>query len=84
MNVWLLAATLLLLGFVPCGWVAFRASSLLDRLVALQLANLLAVLALLLLSIGTQRSSFGDLAVALALLSLPGGLVYVHFLEQDE
>ncbi len=81
MNVWLVAATALLAGIVPCGIVAWRAP-VMDALVALNLLGLLAALDLMLLAEGFGRAPFYDLAVALALLSCVGTLVFARFLER--
>lgn len=81
MNVWLIGAGVLLLAFVPCGAVVARGRTM-DRLVAVELAGVLAVLTVLALAQGLHRSSLYDLALALALLSFPAGLVFAHFLER--
>ncbi len=80
-NIWFLATILLLLGFIPCG-ICMRRGSPGDRLVALEMCGILAILILLLLAQGTQRPSFDDLAVTLALLSFPGGLVFARLMER--
>lgn len=81
MNFWLLATAALLLGFVPCGIIA-RRYTVLDALVALEMASLLAVLALLLMAVGFNRAPFTDLALVLAVLSFGGSLVFVRFVER--
>lgn len=81
MNVWLVAALALILGLVPCGVVAFRDAPM-DRLVALELASVIASLLLLLLAQGFHRPPFFDLALALPLLSFAGGLVFARFFER--
>jgi len=81
MNMWLVAATALLLGIVPCVIVAVRAP-LMDALVALNLIGLLTTLDLMLLAEGFGRAPFYDLAVALAVLSAVGTLVFTRFLER--
>jgi multicomponent Na+:H+ antiporter subunit F len=80
-NVWLIAALALLLGLVPCGIVVFRDPPM-DRLVALELASVISSLVLLLLAQGFNRPPFFDLALALALLSFAGGLVFARFFER--
>lgn len=79
--VWLAGAFALLLGFLPCGWMAL-AGSIVDRVVAAQIATVLTSLVLLLVAAATSYPSFGDLALTLVLLSLPGTLVFAHFLER--
>lgn len=81
MNAWLIAATVLLLGLVPCGWVMVRDPAA-DGLVALELAGTLTVLVLFLLAAGYRRPPYADVALALTVLSYPAGLVFAHFLER--
>lgn len=81
MNPWLLAALALLLGFVPCGWVLARAKTM-ERVVAMQMAGTLTPLILLLLAQGFGRPTFGDLALAFALLAFPASLLFAHFFER--
>ncbi|HTU20025.1 MAG TPA: monovalent cation/H+ antiporter complex subunit F [Gemmataceae bacterium] len=81
MNIWLLATGVLLLALLPCAIVIFRAATL-DRLVALELAGTITTLLILTLAQELGRPSICDLALALALLSLPGTLVYAYFLER--
>ena len=83
MNVWLIAASVLLLSLIPCGLVCFgRNNSPIDRLIAFELASGIDTLVFLLLAQGFDRDVYFDLALALALLSLAGGLVFSHFLER--
>jgi multicomponent Na+:H+ antiporter subunit F len=81
LNIWLVAALALMLGLLPCLIVVLRAG-LMEALVAMQLASTLTILILLLLAQGYGRASFADLALALALLSFPGGLLFAHFFER--
>jgi multisubunit Na+/H+ antiporter MnhF subunit len=81
MNPWLLAATALLLGLFPCAYVCLRTAPV-DRLVALELTGTISALAFVLLAEGFDRSIYMDLALALALLSFAGGLVFAHFFER--
>lgn len=81
MNAWLIAAAVLTLGLVPCGIVCARARTM-DRLAAVELAGTVTVLLIVLLAEGLQRPSLYDLALALALLAFPAGLVFAHFLER--
>jgi multicomponent Na+:H+ antiporter subunit F len=74
MNVWLLASAALLLGLVPCVLLAMR-GNVVDRIVALQLAGVLTVLALLTFEQGEQRQSFFDVSLALAVLTFPASLL---------
>jgi multisubunit Na+/H+ antiporter MnhF subunit len=81
MNAWLIAATLLLLGLLPCGFVMLR-GSVVEALVGLQMAGILQTVVLLLLAEGFHRPPFFDLALVLALLALAGGLVFARMLER--
>lgn len=81
MNVWLAAAIALLPALGGCAIVAIG-GDLADRLVALELASSLTVFAVMLLIVAFDQPSFIDLALALALLSLPGSLAYAHFVER--
>jgi multicomponent Na+:H+ antiporter subunit F len=81
MNLWLIAATILLLGLIPCGVVCLTAP-VMDRLVALQLAGVVSTVILLLLAEGFQRPSYVDLALTLAVLLFTGGLTFARFLER--
>lgn len=79
MDPFLIAALVLLLGFIPCGIVIMRAG-IVDAVVALDLAGVLAALELVLLAEGLHRAPFFDLALVLAVLSIAGGLVFARFL----
>ena len=79
--IWLAAAGVLLLGMIPCGWVIHRAG-ILDALVALQLAGVIATLALLLIAQGIGRSPFFDLALVASVLSFAGSLAFARVLER--
>jgi multisubunit Na+/H+ antiporter MnhF subunit len=78
-NAWLVAATVLLLGLVPCGWVLLR-GRLDDALVAVELVSTLVTLVLLLLAEGFHRSSYFELSLVLAALSFVGALIFVRFI----
>jgi multisubunit Na+/H+ antiporter MnhF subunit len=79
MNVWLWGATALLVGIVPCGWIAMRATRA-DALVALEVAGTVATLALVLMSEGFDRASYMGVPLVLAFLSLVGSLLIARFL----
>ena len=81
MNVWLIAATALLAGLLPCGWVLMRATTV-DALVALELGSTVVTLVLLLLAEGFHRSSYFELPIVLAALSFVGTLVFIRFLGE--
>ena len=79
MNLWLVAATVLLLGLLPCGWVLLRAQ-LLDAVVALELGSTVVTVVLVLLAEGFHRSSYFTLPLVLAALTFVGTLVFIRFL----
>jgi multicomponent Na+:H+ antiporter subunit F len=80
-NVWLIGATAVLLATAPCGIVLVR-GSILEALVALELAGTITTLVLLIIAQGTHRQPFFDLALVSALLSFGGGLAFARFLER--
>lgn len=82
MNVWLASAAALLTLSLACGIKGSRGSPL-DRLVSLELAGALHVLALLLLAQGFDRDVYFVTAVALAVGSFVGSLILVHFFESE-
>ncbi len=82
MNAWLIADIALLLGVVICGVLMLRSPEPGDWLVGLQLGGTIAVLVLMLLAQAMKRPSFYDLALALALLSYPSGLIFARFVER--
>lgn len=81
MNVWLLAAAALMFGLIPCGIVVFR-RDVMNRLLGLEMAGLIETLILLFLAQGFNNPNFYDLALAMALLTFGGGLVFARFLER--
>jgi multisubunit Na+/H+ antiporter MnhF subunit len=80
MNVWFITAIVLLASLAICMVRCLRGTEL-DRLLGLELGGLIETEILLLLAGVFRRPIFFDLALALALLALAGGLVFVHFLE---
>ncbi|WP_224981838.1 monovalent cation/H+ antiporter complex subunit F [Geomonas agri] len=81
MNIWLVAALVLVILMLPCGWLCYTGTPL-ERFVALQMAQLFAVLIVLLLAEGYRRTIYFDLSLVLTVLSLASGLVYLRFLER--
>ncbi len=79
MNVWLIGATALLAGLLPCGFVLLR-GRLTEALVALELGSTVVTVVLVLLAEGFGRSSYFVLPLVLAALSFVGTLVFVRFL----
>jgi multisubunit Na+/H+ antiporter MnhF subunit len=80
-NAWLVAATVLLSGLLPCLWVAMR-GTIISALAALELASTITTLVLLLIAQGLRRDPFMDLALVSAVLSFAGALVFARFLER--
>ncbi len=78
MNVWLIASTVLLLCLVPCIVRVVR-GTIADRLIALEAAVIVTILALLTLEEGQQRQSFFDLSLAMAVLTIPSTLLFAVF-----
>jgi multicomponent Na+:H+ antiporter subunit F len=82
-NRWLVsAAVLLVVGMLPAVVVAGR-GGVLDRLAGLAMAGVVATLEMLLLSEGYQRSSYLDVGLVLATLSLTGSLVFARLVVRQ-
>lgn len=81
MNPWMVAAEVLLFALIPCGIAAFRGSPM-ERLVGLEMAGVVQTILLVLLAEAFHRPSTYDLALAMALLTFGGGLVFARFLER--
>ena len=81
MSPFLIAVVALLIGLLPCGWIIWKQPPV-DGLVAFELASNITAGVLLLVSEATRQPSVADLALALAVLSIGGSLVYARFLEQ--
>jgi multicomponent Na+:H+ antiporter subunit F len=56
--------------------------SVLSRLVGMQLTGTVVTLVLLLIAVGSDRSSYLDLALVLSLLSFAGSLVFLRFIQR--
>lgn len=81
MNLWLISALILIVCTIPCGWICVT-GKIMERFAALQMAQVLTVLILLLLAEGYRRAIYFDVALVMAVLSFASGLVYVRFLER--
>ncbi|HJU18413.1 MAG TPA: monovalent cation/H+ antiporter complex subunit F [Stellaceae bacterium] len=81
MTAWTASALALLATFVPVGIGCIR-GDLMARFVAFQIGSLNAVLCVMLIAQGFGRPFLFDLALALAFLSLPSGLVFNHFFSR--
>jgi multisubunit Na+/H+ antiporter MnhF subunit len=82
MNRWEIAALVIIAALVPCVVVAAVASAG-AALAAVELAGVLSVTALMLLSEGFHRQPFVDLAVVLALVSTVGSMTFARMMERD-
>jgi multisubunit Na+/H+ antiporter MnhF subunit len=82
MNRWEIAALVLIAALLPCLMVAVLADAA-AALAAVEVASVLAVTALMLLSEGFRRQPFVDLAVVLALVSTVGSLTFARMMEHD-
>ena len=80
-NPFLLAVVLLQLGLLVCVFICVYAK-LLNGIVAMEMASAIAILSVALLAEAVGRPAWFDLALALALLSFPSGLVFLVFIER--
>jgi multisubunit Na+/H+ antiporter MnhF subunit len=81
MNPWLVSATVML-GSLVCALAVIATKEALDGVVALELTGAVVTQIMLLIAVGFGDTSFGDLCVVLAFLSLGGGLVFARFMER--
>jgi len=79
-NVWLIAALALLPVLLACGLACFLSAAL-TGLVAMELASAAAAVELMLLSEGTHRQPFVDLALVLAVMGFVGSLAFARLME---
>jgi multisubunit Na+/H+ antiporter MnhF subunit len=77
----LLAAAVLLAGWVPLLAVGLRAKAI-DGVAALQTAGAQATLVLICLTTGLQQSSFASLALVTAVCVGVSGLVFARFMDR--
>ena len=82
MNLWLLSAILLLGALLTTGAICCFCAELLGSIVAMELASGIAILTIVMLAQGWGYSSWYDMAIALALLTFPGAMIFVLFLER--
>lgn len=81
MNPWLIAGGAVSAALVPCADMCLRGSPE-RRLVGVEMASVLVILAMVLFAEGFGRSLFIDLPLALTIMSFGGGLVFARFLEK--
>jgi len=82
MSVWMVAAVVLVATLAPLGGLAAFGSQE-DGLVALQMASLIATVALLVMARALERQILVDLAVVLGVCSFAGGLAYATLLGRE-
>jgi multisubunit Na+/H+ antiporter MnhF subunit len=75
------AAVAMLVAVIPCGIVIVRGTAM-EALVAYEALCSIAVMVLVLLSVGFRRIGELELAALFAVLILGSGLVFVRFLER--
>ena len=79
MNEFLIAALVMMAGFIPVGIVCVRGGPF-DALAGLELSGALATTILLCLAQGFERSSYFGVAVVCAVLTWLSGMVFARFL----
>ena len=81
MSQWFWGATAMLALLLPCALLAMR-DSIMDRLLALELASPITSTALLVLAEAFNRSIYFDLALVYTVASFVSTLVVIRFLER--
>lgn len=79
MNSWLVAGIAVSASLLPCADMCLRGRPE-RRLVGLEMASVIVVIAMVLFTVGFGRSMFIDLPLALAIMSFGGGLVFARFM----
>jgi multisubunit Na+/H+ antiporter MnhF subunit len=81
MNAFVIAAIAMLIALIPCGIVVVRGDAM-SAVVGFEAISSVAVIILVLLAQGFQRTGEFELPVHVAVLMLGSGLVFVRFLER--
>lgn len=81
MNIWELASDVMIFALVPLTWISAR-GQVKERLVAFFMAGVVITNLLMLLTMAFNRMPMMDLALALALMSFGGGIVFARFLAR--
>lgn len=81
MNVWEVAAEVMIFALLPLAWTAMRGDPRL-RLVSFFMTGVVITLLMMLLTMAFNRMPMMDLAIALALMSFGGGIVFARFFER--
>lgn len=84
MSSWNWCAFVLILTLIPCGYVCLTSQRRMDRLVALEFAGILASIIILLMAQASAQSGLYDVALAMAIMTYGGGLVFARILERWE
>lgn len=79
MNLWLVAGAAVSSALLPCADMCLRGSPE-RRLVGMEMASMVVILAMVLFTVGFGRVPFIDLPLALAIMSFGGGLIFARFL----
>jgi multisubunit Na+/H+ antiporter MnhF subunit len=77
----LFGTELLFIPLAVAAYVVFSADTV-RRLIAMQVCGVIGAVMLGLLSIAFATEQFAELGIALAMLSIGGGLAYAYFLER--
>jgi multisubunit Na+/H+ antiporter MnhF subunit len=80
-NPWLLSVIVLQSGLIICAWICVR-GTLPESIVAMEMSSLIGVISIAMLAEAVGRPAWFDLAIALALVSVPGALLFLAFLER--
>jgi multicomponent Na+:H+ antiporter subunit F len=80
-NIWELAAEVMIFALVPLAWTAMRGDAR-HRLVSFFMAGVVITLMMMLLTMAFNRMPMMDLAITLALMSFGGGIVFARFFER--
>lgn len=78
MNIWELAAQVMIFTLAPLAYLAIKGDPR-HRLVSYFMADVVVTLLLMLLTMAFNRMPMMDLAIALALMSFGGGIVFTRF-----
>lgn len=78
MNIWKLASETMIFTLLPLTWMAMRGGAR-HRLVAFCMGGVVVTLLLMLLTMAFNRMPMMDIAIALALMSFGGGIVFARF-----
>jgi multisubunit Na+/H+ antiporter MnhF subunit len=81
MNEWLWAASALIIALMALLAAALTRRPI-EGVIALEAAGVDAALILLLVSEGTRRQPFADLALVLAAMSFAGSIAFLRFMER--